>query len=66
VLQVPAAQQEAQQKRIEKEKDQLDKNIASLERQLCDEKFLAKAPPHVVEGMRKKLEEYRAQRRKYE
>jgi valyl-tRNA synthetase len=37
------------------------KNIASLERQLGDAKFLAGAPGHVVEGMRKKLEDYRAQ-----
>ena len=66
VLEVPAAQQEAQQKRIEKEKEQLRKNIASLERQLSDEKFLGKAPANVVEGMRKKLEEYRAQLAKYE
>ena len=66
VLEVPAAQQEAQQKRIEKEIEQLDKNIASMERQLSDETFLAKAPPQVIEGMRKKLEEYRQQRRKYE
>ena len=66
VLEVPAAQQEAQQKRIEKEIEQLDKNIASMERQLSDATFLAKAPPQVIEGMRKKLEEYRQQRRKYE
>ena len=66
VLEVPAAQAEAQQRRIAKDIEQLDKNIANLDRQLSDEKFLAKAPPHVVEGMRKKLEEYRAQRRKYE
>jgi valyl-tRNA synthetase len=66
VLEVPAAQRDAQQKRREKEIEQLDKNIACLERQLSDEKFLAKAPPHVIEGMRKKLEEYREQRRKYE
>jgi valyl-tRNA synthetase len=66
VLEVPAAQQEAQQKRIDKEIEQLDKNIASLERQLSDEKFLGKAPAHVVDGMRKKLDDYREQRRKYE
>jgi valyl-tRNA synthetase len=66
VLEVPAAQQEAQQKRIEKETEQLRKNIASLERQLSDEKFLDKAPANVVEGMRKKLEDYRAQLKKYE
>jgi valyl-tRNA synthetase len=66
VLEVPASQQEAQQKRIEKEKDQLRKNIASLERQLSDQNFLGKAPANVVDGMRKKLEDYRAQLGKYE
>jgi valyl-tRNA synthetase len=61
VLHVPQAQQDALRKRNEKERDQLVKNIASLERQLGDAKFLAGAPGHVVEGMRKKLEDYRAQ-----
>ena len=36
------------------------------ERQLSDEKFLGKAPANIVEGMRRKLEEYKAQLRKYE
>ena len=66
VLDLPEGQQDAQRKRVEKEIEQLDKNIASLERQLADEKFLAKAPSHVVESMRKKLAEYQAQRRKYD
>jgi valyl-tRNA synthetase len=66
VLEVPEGQQDAQRKRVEKEIDQLRKNIASLERQLGDEKFLAKAPAQVVEGMRRKLDEYKAQLRKYE
>jgi valyl-tRNA synthetase len=61
VLHVPQAQQEAQLKRMAKERDQLVKNVASLERQLGDEGFLGRAPGHVVEGMRKKLEDYRAQ-----
>jgi valyl-tRNA synthetase len=47
-----------------KELDQLDKNISSLERQLSDEAFLAKAPPKIVEGMRTKLAEYKAKRAK--
>jgi len=60
-LEVPAAQLEAQRKRMEKERDQLEKNIANSERQLGDEKFLAKAPDHIKESIRTKLEEYRKQ-----
>ena len=59
VLNVPEGQQEARRKRNEKERDQLVKNIANLERQLSDEAFLDRAPAHVVEGMRKKLADYR-------
>ncbi len=61
MLHVPQAQQEAQRKRLAKERDQLVKNIANSERQLGDEAFLGSAPAHVVEGMRKKLADYQAQ-----
>jgi valyl-tRNA synthetase len=61
VLKVPAAQLEALRKRLDKEIQQLRKNIDSLKRQLGDDKFLAGAPAHVVEGMRGKLAEYEAQ-----
>ena len=64
VLHLPKAQEEAQTKRREKEREQLDKNIASLERQLNDDAFLGRAPAHIVEGMRKKLAEYKEQRAK--
>src|SRR4051812_2477498 len=43
VLEVPEGQQDAQKKRVEKEKEQLVKNIANSLRQLSDETFLAKA-----------------------
>ena len=66
ILEVPEGQQDAQRKRVDKEIDQLRKNITSLERQLSDEKFLGKAPANIVEGMRRKLEEYKSQLRKYE
>ena len=66
VLEVPAAQMEAQRARVGKETEQLRKNIASLERQLSDDNFLAKAPAPVVEGMRRKLDDYQAQLRKYD
>jgi len=61
VLQLPKAREEAQSRRKEKEREQLIKNIESSERQLSDEVFLAKAPAKVVETIRKKLEDYRAQ-----
>jgi valyl-tRNA synthetase len=64
VLEVPKSQEEAKAKRDAKELDQLNKNIASLERQLSDEAFLGKAPAHVVEKMRANLAAYQAQRDK--
>jgi valyl-tRNA synthetase len=64
ILHLPKQQEEAQRKRLEKEREQLDKNIANLERQLNDDAFLARAPQHVVEGMRQKLADYRVQREK--
>ncbi len=60
-LHLPKAQEDAQRKREEKEREQLLKNIANNERQLSDEKFLGRAPAHVIEGMRQKLAEYKTQ-----
>ena len=64
VLKVPQAQEEAQRKRLEKERDQLVRNIANSERQLSDDTFLSKAPAKVVESIRQKLADYQAQLRK--
>jgi len=64
VLHLPKTQEDAQRKRVEKEREQMEKNIANLERQLGDEKFLNKAPAHVVDGMRQKLADYRSQSEK--
>jgi valyl-tRNA synthetase len=61
VLEVPAAQEDAQRKRQEKERDQLVKNIANSERQLSDETFLGRAPAHVVDNIRQKLADYKVQ-----
>jgi valyl-tRNA synthetase len=61
VIEVPAAQEETQRKRQEKERDQLVKNIANSERQLGDETFLGRAPAHVVESIRQKLADYKTQ-----
>jgi len=46
---------------LEKENEQLAKVIANSHRQLANESFVAKAPAHVIDGMRAKLAEYEAQ-----
>jgi valyl-tRNA synthetase len=43
----------AERERLTKELAKYEKNLASAERQLGNEAFLAKAPAHVVEGLRK-------------
>jgi valyl-tRNA synthetase len=58
---VPKSQQDAQLKRRAKEREQLAKNVINSKRQLSDETFLGKAPPHVVESIRRKLADYEAQ-----
>jgi valyl-tRNA synthetase len=40
----------------------LEKQLGALERRLGDEKFTSRAPPHVVEAERAKLEEWSARR----
>jgi valyl-tRNA synthetase len=62
-IQVPQSQPEAQRKRIEKEREQLVKNISNSERQLSDDVFLSKAPVKVVESIRQKLANYQEQLR---
>jgi valyl-tRNA synthetase len=66
VLELPQSQQDAQRKRLEKDRDQLSKNIANSKRQLSDDTFLSKAPPPVVESIRRKLTDYEGQLRKIE
>jgi valyl-tRNA synthetase len=61
VLQIPTEQSDVQRKRLEKEIDQLEKVIANSERQLGDEKFLARAPEAVVNSIKGKLAEYKGQ-----
>jgi valyl-tRNA synthetase len=43
----------AERERLTKELAKLEKALASAERQLSNQAFLEKAPPHVVEGLRK-------------
>ncbi|MCC6589849.1 MAG: valine--tRNA ligase [Bryobacterales bacterium] len=63
-LQVSESQLANLKKRLEKELDQLAKNIANSRRQLGDETFLSRAPEHVVASIRGKLAEYEAQQAK--
>jgi valyl-tRNA synthetase len=60
LLHISSAQAEMQRKRLEKDIEQLGKVIAGSERQLTDEKFLARAPETVVNSIREKLADYRA------
>ena len=66
VLELPQSQQDAQRKRLEKDREHLSKNIANSKRQLSDDTFLSKAPPQVVESIRRKLADYEEQLRKIE
>jgi valyl-tRNA synthetase len=66
VIDVPHGQMEAQRRRLEKERDQLVKNIANSQRQLSSDVFLSKAPAYILETMRAKLAEYEAQLKKIE
>ncbi|MFN0171658.1 MAG: valine--tRNA ligase [Bryobacteraceae bacterium] len=61
VVRVSQEQASAQRKRLEKERDQLEKVIANSLRQLGDESFMGKAPAKVIDGIRSKLAEYEAQ-----
>jgi valyl-tRNA synthetase len=65
-LEVPQAQTGAHRKRLEREKEQLDKVIANSRRQLSDETFTSKAPTKVIDTLRQKLNEYEAQLAKTE
>jgi valyl-tRNA synthetase len=59
VLEVP--QVEIPRERLVKENEQLEKLIASSERQLSSEDFLKKAPEKVVATIRQKKSEYESQ-----
>ena len=61
ILRVSAAQAEAQRARIAKGSRPVPKGDRSSERQLSDEKFLRRAPAHVVDTIKEKLAGYQAQ-----
>jgi valyl-tRNA synthetase len=47
----------AERERLKKELEKIEKQLANAPARLGDEQFLRKAPPHVVEGLRKQVEE---------
>ena len=47
----------AERERLTKELDKIEKQLAGAQTRLGDEQFLKKAPAHVVEGLRKQVEE---------
>ncbi len=55
---------DAQKARLRKENEQLDKVIASSNRQLGDAKFTGRAPAHVIDTLKQKLAGYEGQLRK--
>ncbi len=61
VLNVPQSHSADQRKRLEKERQQLEKNIDNSRRQLADPIFLGRAPSHVVGSLSQKLAAYEAQ-----
>jgi valyl-tRNA synthetase len=61
VLKLSGSQVDAMRQRLTKEIEQLTKVIDSSHRQLNSEAFVAKAPAHVIDGIRAKLADYEAQ-----
>ena len=47
----------AERERLTKELEKIEKQLASAQARLGDEQFLKKAPAHVVDGLRKQVEE---------
>jgi valyl-tRNA synthetase len=65
IVRVSAEQAAVQRTRIAREIERLEKLIANSERQLNDETFISRAPAHVIESIRQKLVEYKAQLNKH-
>ena len=59
VLPSEAFDPEEAERRLEKKRADLRKEIERAEKKLANEQFVAKAPPAVVEEERRKLDEYR-------
>src|ERR1700686_4605550 len=54
----------AERERLTKESGRIEKQLAGAQGRLGDEQFLSKAPPHVIEGLRKQVEEMTTLREK--
>jgi valyl-tRNA synthetase len=54
----------AERERLTKELDKIEKQLTGAQTRLGDEQFLKKAPVHLVEGLRKQVEELRILREK--
>jgi len=54
----------AERERLAKELEKIEKQLASAQTRLGDGQFLSKAPAHVVEGLRKQVEEATTLRQK--
>jgi len=52
----------AETQRLTKELEKIDKVVAAGEAKLTNETFVSKAPPQILEGARKQLEEAKAKR----
>jgi valyl-tRNA synthetase len=55
---------EAERARLKKELEQVEKELESKQRQLGNEQFLAKAPAHIIEGLRNRETELKVLRDK--
>jgi valyl-tRNA synthetase len=66
VLASDAFDPEEEKRRRAAERERLQAEIDRLERKLANESFVNKAPPEVVEGERRKLDEYREALRRLE
>ena len=53
-----------ERERLKKDLDKIEREITNGQRQLKNEQFLAKAPPKVVEGLRKREQELQVLRQK--
>ncbi len=60
-LELPAEETKTLRERLAKQLKPLEKARDSSQRQLGNEQFLSKAPPHVVESIRQKLADYESQ-----
>ena len=60
-LELPAEETKILRERLTKQLQPLEKARDSSQRQLGNDQFLSKAPPHVVESIREKLADYESQ-----